>query len=68
MKTIRIPTEAIVSFNKNGITNIEVVNEVQIELNQQSVEALLLLLGTTPEKVFEAILDSNNSENNYSSL
>lgn len=52
--TITIPMESVVTYNKNGITKVEHTRKVKIEINQQVAEALLRLMGTTPEEAVEA--------------
>jgi len=54
MKTITVPTESVVTFNKNGIVKIEHVRTATIELTQEIAEAFLRLMGTTAEEAVEA--------------
>lgn len=53
-RTITLPIESVVSFNKHGIVKIEHLKTIEVEISQEVTEALLQLMGTTPEEVIEA--------------
>ena len=59
-KTITIPTESIVTINKAGIVKVEHISQTKVEITRQVAEAILRLMGTTPEEALEAAASSIN--------
>jgi hypothetical protein len=54
-RTITIPTESVVTYNKDGIIKVEHLKKTKILINQQVAEAFLRLMGTTAEEAVEVL-------------
>lgn len=61
-RQITLPLESLVTFNKNGIVKIEHTKTISGEMNQDLAEALIRLLGSTPEKVLKGVAKAKEAQ------